>query len=956
MSYPIGSIQVTGGIGTTCCTDTFPTNYDFLGYAGARSVDTLANLYLISTQRRQFGMIATVYADGTPANNKTYVLANSANGGVDNNLSNNSNWIVYATSSFIGSGICSLNGLTPITQLLCTGSTGTDFSICSTGCTHTFNIPNASASSRGLLSCADWSCFNSKGSVSSVCVGGANVNITGTNPITTTGTVCVSIPQSVCTTASPTFCTACLSAISSGCAVCATTGGQLTGFTVLNCTGTVTSVCVGGANVNITGTNPITTTGTVCISIPQAVCTTSSPTFCTACLSAIPSGCAVCATTGGQLAPYTGFTLPSLTAGSVLFSNGTTIAQDNSNLFWDATNHRLGIGTTSPAKLLSLGTAGTTAGTLSMAGATSGTQTFAVPSVAGTITWTTPSSTVTNGVWQDNGSGVLTNTNTPTLTGTNFSGTAASLNIGGTAPAGTLTGTTLNSTVVSSSLTSVGTIGTGVWNGTAIADSYISSASTWNGKQSALSGTGFVKISGTTISYDNSTYLTTTTAASTYVPYSGATGTVNLNGQVLTNVGGYSGNNITLAGGNTGTFVINANGSAITPPANGFSIGTGYGVTYLTSHNGSGIAVDLYVDAPIMHTAAISGTSANFTTAGGTPLTLSSSSTLATYLAMINTSTGGVEWDIASVGTSGNFTINQSGVGTPLTIAKSTGAATFASTITATGATLTGALSGTSASFSSNVNIVKNGSGTVGLGAYLNLSDASDNKQALIQLNASQGLDTWFYNGSAWSNVYTLAQNGAATFASSVTISSGNGLYLNNSANSAQSEIYNAGGASIQFKQYGTTTFNFADNGIMSIYATTASTSYTTGALVVSGGVGIAGNINSNGNISAINATFSSLSVAGYTYTSSQTISGGYIIVFGSGGSAGQTLTLPIASSNNQQLFFKNISSNSVTISRAGSDVLYALGTSSSSTTLVLASGGQAAFVSDGGSKWIQQY
>lgn len=41
------------------------------------------------------------------------------------------------------------------------------------------------------------------------------------------------------------------------------------------------------------------------------------------------------------------------------------------------------------------------------------------------------------------------------------------------APAGTLSGTTLNSTVVSSSLTSVGTIGTGVWQGTAIGDSYI---------------------------------------------------------------------------------------------------------------------------------------------------------------------------------------------------------------------------------------------------------------------------------------------------------------------------------------------------------------------------------------------------------------------------------------------------------------------------------------------------
>lgn len=42
------------------------------------------------------------------------------------------------------------------------------------------------------------------------------------------------------------------------------------------------------------------------------------------------------------------FTLPALTSGSVLFSNGTTIAQDNANFFWDDTNNRLGIGTASP--------------------------------------------------------------------------------------------------------------------------------------------------------------------------------------------------------------------------------------------------------------------------------------------------------------------------------------------------------------------------------------------------------------------------------------------------------------------------------------------------------------------------------------------------------------------------------------------------------------------------------
>ena len=47
-----------------------------------------------------------------------------------------------------------------------------------------------------------------------------------------------------------------------------------------------------------------------------------------------------------------GFTLPSLTAGSVLFSNGTTVAQDNANFFWDDTNNRLGIGTNSPTEKL----------------------------------------------------------------------------------------------------------------------------------------------------------------------------------------------------------------------------------------------------------------------------------------------------------------------------------------------------------------------------------------------------------------------------------------------------------------------------------------------------------------------------------------------------------------------------------------------------------------------------
>jgi hypothetical protein len=61
-----------------------------------------------------------------------------------------------------GTGITAMNSLTGAAQTLVTGSSGTDFAISSTGTAHTFNIPTASATNRGLLSSADWSTFNNK--------------------------------------------------------------------------------------------------------------------------------------------------------------------------------------------------------------------------------------------------------------------------------------------------------------------------------------------------------------------------------------------------------------------------------------------------------------------------------------------------------------------------------------------------------------------------------------------------------------------------------------------------------------------------------------------------------------------------------------------------------------------------------------------------------------------------
>jgi hypothetical protein len=84
-------------------------------------------------------------------------------------------------------------------------------------------------------------------------------------------------------------------------------------------------------------------------------------------------------------------------------------------------------------------------------------------------------------------------------------------------------GTDLSSSVATSTTTPVITLN--VPTASATNRGALSSAdwTNFNNKQAAINGTGFVKASGTTISYDNSTYLTTTSAASTYLPLAGGT-------------------------------------------------------------------------------------------------------------------------------------------------------------------------------------------------------------------------------------------------------------------------------------------------------------------------------------------------------------------------------------------------------------------------------------------------
>jgi len=75
-------------------------------------------------------------------------LAPASGGGTTNFLRADGTW---AAPGGGGGGITSLNALTGATQTFAVGTSGTDFAISSAGTTHTFNIPDANATARGLV-------------------------------------------------------------------------------------------------------------------------------------------------------------------------------------------------------------------------------------------------------------------------------------------------------------------------------------------------------------------------------------------------------------------------------------------------------------------------------------------------------------------------------------------------------------------------------------------------------------------------------------------------------------------------------------------------------------------------------------------------------------------------------------------------------------------------------------
>lgn len=303
---------------------------------------------------------------------------------------------------------------------------------------------------------------------------------------------------------------------------------------------------------------------------------------------------------------------------------------------------------------------------------------------------------------------------------------------------------------------------------------FLSSAdwTTFNAKQTALNGTGFVKISGTTISYDNSTYLTTSAAASTYLALAGGTLTGALNGTSATFTG-----DLTLSATNPRLYFTDTDNNPDYFISNTDGTFTVYDVTnstsrltltnlYTTLNNTVKIQGDILLNqdstiGPVAGYTTIASDSSgiflrlgtasshaylvlsgltsfrNFTLPDATG-TFALTSDLSAYLPLsggtmsgaITTtnvyltgmtagsgalyySSGSNRVTVANYNASGIVTFEVNGGNTALTL-NSNLSATFASTLSATGATLTGALSGTTSTFTgkTTANVIHSSNGS----------------------------------------------------------------------------------------------------------------------------------------------------------------------------------------------------------------------------------------------------